>query len=119
MKNTLFYTKVKTSVISSIKIIWIYGSLSIAVWVLLLTLWTNGVYLYYWDIFDSLLVFTMCGLVYLSMATLATIGLSFNLIFIDKKELNNSANILVGLFFAVISIILSNMIISLIFYSHE
>ncbi len=118
MKNTPFYTKVKTAVISSIKIIWIYGSLSIAVWVLLITLWTSGVYLYYWDIFDSLLVSTIFGLTYLSMSTLAAIGLSFSLVF-NNKRLPVFIKGLIELIFAILPIILSNMIVSLIFYPND
>jgi hypothetical protein len=118
MEISPYFTKVKNFAVSSIKTIWIFGSIAMAAWIFLLTLWINGVYQYDWDVFDSVSVFTICAVVYLLMTTLGTIGMILILVMLNKKTSSPFIN-LIGVVFAIPVVELSIFIIWLIFYSKD
>src|SRR5687767_9382731 len=100
MKNNPNFQQVKSATLKGAKTILAFSLLSMTLWVLLLSLWVNGVYQFDWNILYSISLFTISAFVFLLMTALGIFVLSSFFVF-GKRKVPNFVYGLLGLIVAL------------------
>lgn len=117
MQNNSHFQQIKVVTAKGVKTILVFGLISMVVWITLLSLWTNAVYQYDWNILNSIVLFTVSAGIFLLIITMGIAVISSALVLV-KKKFSNFINVFLGFIVAIPLVKLANIIIWVIFYSN-